>query len=168
MNKMIYVDESGIDNKCHRKYCWKERGKNIQTNNTGKEYIRTTIIGALRDGDKEKKEKKKPFSLLSFYGTTNKDIFLYWLKKCLLPKIKEDDVIIMDNASIHKSTEVKELIESKNAKLIYQPPYSPFLNKIENYWAFIKNMLCNNNKYTDNFNDNLKYVCNLKYGGGEI
>jgi hypothetical protein len=68
LNKLIYVDESGIDNKCHRKYCWRERGKNIPTNNTGKEYVRTTIIGVLRDGNKEKKEEKKPFSLLSFYG----------------------------------------------------------------------------------------------------
>jgi transposase len=160
---MIYVDESGIDSKCHRKHCWCEKGKNIPTNNTGKEYIRTTIIGALRDGDKAKNETKKQMALLSFYGTTNKETFLFWLKKCLLPRIKKDDVIIMDNASIHKSIEVRKLIESKKARLIYQPPYSPFLNKIENYWAFLKSMLYNNSKYIDNFNDNLRYVCNLKY-----
>jgi transposase len=102
------------------------------------------------------------------YGTTNKEIFIYWLRECLSPKLKRDDAVIMDNVSIHKSIKVKELIESKKAKLIYQPPYSPFLNKIENYWAFIKKMLCSHSKYINNFNDNLKYVCNLKYGGGEI
>jgi transposase len=137
----------------------------MPTNSAGKEYIRTTIIGALRDGDKKKKERKKPFSLLSFHGTADKEMFLFWLRRCLLPKIKEDDVIIMDNASIHKSIEVRELIESKKARLIYQPPYSPFLNKIENYWAFMKKTLCNNSKFIDNFDENLKYVCNLKYGG---
>jgi transposase len=92
-------------------------------------------------------------------------MFLNWLEYCLLPELKEDDVVIMDNASIHKSIKVQELIESKKAKLIYQPPYTPILNKIENYWAFIKKMLDNNSKYTNNFDDNLKYVCNLKYSG---
>jgi transposase len=59
------------------------------------------------------------------------------------------DIIIIDNTSIYKSMEVKELIESKKrAKLIYQLPYTSILNKIENYWDFIKKkMLCNNGKY---------------------
>ena len=36
------------------------------------------------------------------------------------------------------SKETKKLIEEKGCKLIYLPPYSPELNKIENYWAIIK------------------------------
>jgi hypothetical protein len=42
------------------------------------------------------------------------------------------------------------------------------IDKIENYWVFIKKTLCNHSKYIGNFNDNLKYICNLKYGGGKI
>jgi transposase len=34
--------------------------------------------------------------------------------------------------------ETRKLIEEKGCKLIYLPPYSPDLNKIENYWAIIK------------------------------
>jgi transposase len=78
--------------------------------------------------------------------------------------LKEGDVVIMDNASIHKSTEVKELIESVGAKLIYQPPYSPFLNKIEHYWAFMKKMLNYNLQKFKNFTDCLQWVLNQRYG----
>jgi transposase len=102
-------------------------------------------------------------SLISFIGTTNKETFIYWIQKHLLPKLKKGDVVIMDNASIHKSAIIKKLIESKKAKLIYQPPYSPFLNKIENYWSFLKKAMCNI-KEDMKFNDKLTKVCNLKYG----
>ena len=37
----------------------------------------------------------------------------------------------MDNATIHHDPRVKELIEAAGARLIYLPPYSPFLNPIE-------------------------------------
>ena len=45
----------------------------------------------------------------------------------------------MDNASIHKSITVEEVIKSAGCSLIYLPPYSPDFNPIENYWAVMKN-----------------------------
>lgn len=47
----------------------------------------------------------------------------------------------MDNASFHKSTKVKDLIESVGGKLIYLPPYSPDLNPIERVWANVKRLI---------------------------
>ena len=46
--------------------------------------------------------------------------------------------MILDNASIHRSSKVRELIEQAGCYLIYLPPYSPDLNPIENYWAVLK------------------------------
>ncbi|KAG1060993.1 hypothetical protein G6F41_012506 [Rhizopus arrhizus] len=43
--------------------------------------------------------------------------------------------LVMDNAAIHKVTEVKDLIASRGYKVIYLPPYLPFLNPIELFWA---------------------------------
>ncbi|KAF9991510.1 hypothetical protein BGZ80_009079, partial [Entomortierella chlamydospora] len=44
----------------------------------------------------------------------------------------------MDNASIHKSPQVRELIEEACHFCKYLPPYSPFLNPIEECWSKIK------------------------------
>ncbi len=43
----------------------------------------------------------------------------------VLPKIKEGDCLIMDNAKIHLGEMVREIIEQEKARLIYLPPYSP-------------------------------------------
>ncbi|OQK18626.1 hypothetical protein AU255_12685 [Methyloprofundus sedimenti] len=47
----------------------------------------------------------------------------------------------MDNASVHKVDEIKDLIQKTGAKLIYLPPYSPDLNPIELAWNKIKQYL---------------------------
>ena len=46
--------------------------------------------------------------------------------------------LIMDNAAIHKVTEIQNLITSRGYKATYLPPYSPFLNPIELFWSKIK------------------------------
>lgn len=40
----------------------------------------------------------------------------------------------MDNAAIHKSLEIRKVIEKSGCKLVYLPPYSPDLNPIEHFW----------------------------------
>ena len=47
----------------------------------------------------------------------------------------------MDNASFHKSNQVKRLIESVGGKLMYSPPYSPDMNPIEHVWANLKQLI---------------------------
>lgn len=42
---------------------------------------------------------------------------------------------IMDNVPFHKASELRELIESYGHNLLFLPPYSPFLNCIENMFS---------------------------------
>ena len=44
----------------------------------------------------------------------------------------------MDQLSSHKVDGVVELIEAKDAFVLYLPPYSPDLNPIESMWSKIK------------------------------
>jgi transposase len=44
----------------------------------------------------------------------------------------------MDNALIHTSPEIQNIIESRGYKYVYLPPYSPFLNPIEEFWSEVK------------------------------
>lgn len=70
---------------------------------------------------------------MSYEGTLNGELFLYFLKNFLVPQLKSGDVVICDNATAHKVDNVQELIESKGARLVYLPPYSPDLSPIELY-----------------------------------
>ena len=44
----------------------------------------------------------------------------------------------MDNATWHKTEEVKNFCENNNITLLFLPPYSPEFNPIERVWSFLK------------------------------
>ena len=46
--------------------------------------------------------------------------------------------LVMDNASIHTPIKVRELVENRGYKCLYLPPYSPFLNPIEEFLSKVK------------------------------
>ena len=41
----------------------------------------------------------------------------------------------MDNVTFHKNKEMKAMVEAKGHIIIFLPPYSPFLNPIENMFS---------------------------------
>jgi enoyl-[acyl-carrier-protein] reductase (NADH) len=49
-------------------------------------------------------------------------------------------LIILDNASSHRNTRVKEIINKEN-HLLYAVPYQHFTNSIENYFSMLKSRL---------------------------
>ena len=50
-------------------------------------------------------------------------------------------VVVIDNASFHKSKKIVELIQAANCKIIFLPPYSPDFNPIEHHWTAVKNAI---------------------------
>jgi hypothetical protein len=54
-----------------------------------------------------------------------------WLASCLLPLLNPGQVVVMDNATFHKGGRIEQLIQDAGCQLLYLPPYSPDLNKIE-------------------------------------
>jgi hypothetical protein len=44
-------------------------------------------------------------------------------------------IVVMDNLPCHKVAGIQEAIESRQARLLYLPPYSPDLNPIEQAFA---------------------------------
>jgi len=61
-----------------------------------------------------------------------------WLAPSLVAYLKPGDIVILDNASFHKGGNIREIIESAGCEVWYLPPYSPDLNKRENWWAVLK------------------------------
>lgn len=81
------------------------------------------------------------------HGTSNGDIFQDFVEKELLPQLlpfngsNSNSIVVMDNASIHHSQAIFDLISSVGALLIYLPPYSPDLNPIEEAFSSVKSYL---------------------------
>ncbi len=74
-----------------------------------------------------------------FHGPCNTNVFNTWVEQFLIKELKPGQVVIMDNASFHKSLKTIELIESVGRKVIFlPPPYSPDLNPIEKFWYNMK------------------------------
>jgi len=74
----------------------------------------------------------------SLDGNCNVQTTNAWLRDHLLPELKKGSVIVMDNASFHKSQETRDIIKAAGCFVLFLPPYSPHLNPIEKLWANIK------------------------------
>lgn len=76
-----------------------------------------------------------------FEGYSNRLIFETYVELILVPVLKPGMVLIIDNASFHKSKKVIQLLENIGCRIIFLPPYSPDFNPIEHHWASIKNAI---------------------------
>jgi transposase len=74
-------------------------------------------------------------------GPINGDWFEAYVTQVLVPELRPDDVVIMDNLSSHKRAWVREKIEAAGAALRFLPPYSPDFNPIEKAFSRLKAML---------------------------
>jgi len=46
--------------------------------------------------------------------------------------------VVIDNSSFYPQQRIKQLISQAGCEVIFLTPYSPDLNKIENFWARLK------------------------------
>ena len=80
-------------------------------------------------------------------GTVDRKRFTQWVRQKLCPKLgkyhlrQDNSIVILDNATIHHSEEIVNLIRATGAKIIYLPPYSPDLNPIELMFGIYKRTL---------------------------
>lgn len=130
---LIFIDESGVNLQMAPRYgraYGKERAVISAPYQRGN---MITVIGAISLHRVE----------TAMYGqwAANSEIFIHFIEKNLLPILKPEHVIVMDNVNFHKSEKVRELIGSVGAKVIYLPPYHPELNPIEEMWSKIKGVL---------------------------
>jgi transposase len=71
-------------------------------------------------------------------GAMTGDVFVAYVRQQLAPTLRPGDVVVMDNLSSHKRSDVRDAIEAVGATLRYLPPYSPDLNPIEKAIAKLK------------------------------
>jgi len=132
-NRLYYIDECGVDTYVYRKYAYAPRGTKVYGNISGKKFKRTNIVAA--------KCGSLIVAPMIYDGTTDAALFEHWFEHALLKEIPKGSYCIMDNAAFHRKGKLHELAQNVGCTVIFLPPYSPDLNKIENYWAWLKGRL---------------------------
>ena len=91
------------------------------------------------------------FAPFIFEGYSNKAIYETYVEHVLAPALRPGMVVVIDNASFHKSARVIKLIEERGCRVIFLSPYSPDFNPIEHHWTAIKNAIRKVAETTNNF-----------------
>ena len=129
----IYLDESGINTNLTRLYAhalhWK-RAVDAAPLNTP---TATTVLSSIRlDGTT---------IFTTYQGGTTAARFREYIENQLVPSLKKEDLVVMDNMRSHHAKAVKQLLDSSKVTYLYLPPYSPDLNPIEKMWSKLKAFL---------------------------
>lgn len=97
---------------------------------------RLTVLGALsRDGF---------LAAMSIVAATSAKVFLAFLHSVLLPvlqRVKPDAIVLIDNLSAHKGTEVAAAFAAARIPVRFLPRYSPDLSPIEPGWGKMKTIV---------------------------
>ena len=60
-------------------------------------------------------------------GAMTGEMFLAYVENCLVPTLRRNDIVVMDNCRVHLGTGIGRAIETVGATLRYLPKYSPGL-----------------------------------------
>lgn len=137
--QMIFIDESGADKRDgFRKKGWAPSGVTpVQVGRFNREQRCQILAAYTQDG----------VELARVYpGSTDAALFMDFIEQLLQhcgrwPDAKS--VLIMDNASFHRSDEIEQMCAEAGVELVYLPPYSPDFNPIEEFFAELKNFIKN-------------------------
>lgn len=146
----VYVDEAGMDNRDDYAYGWNQKGQRFHALKSGRRQGRVNMIAALCN--------RKLLAPFTVEGACNRFVFETWLSNCLVPILIPGQVVILDNATFHKGGHIQQLIEQAGCKLLYLPPYSPDLNKIEQCWSWLKSRIRKQLEQFDCLRDAIEYV----------
>ena len=78
---------------------------------------------------------------MSIQGSSDTESFGLYVRNVLSPRLRDGQIVVMDNLSVHKGKWVRELIESRGCQLWLLPSYSPDMNPIEEAFSKVKNLI---------------------------
>lgn len=128
--RLVFIDETGTWTNMARLRGRARRGRRVIGRVPWGHWKTVTFVAALRhDGIVAPFVIDRPMNAV---------IFVEYVRQCLAPTLLPGDIVSMDNLSVHKVEEVRQLIEATGAELRYLPSYSPDFNPIEQAFAKLK------------------------------
>ncbi|KAG2225686.1 hypothetical protein INT45_012158 [Circinella minor] len=142
-SECVFIDEAGFNRNMHRSHGWSDIGKackiTVETKGPNLSILGAiTTHGVITLSRREvyaptTKKRKSDDSPAPKKGTTGSD-FMDSLNNPYR-------YLVMDNAAIHRTIDVKDWVTERGFEIIYLPPYSPFLNPIEEFWSKLKDVV---------------------------
>ncbi len=129
--RFVFLDETGATTNMTRRYGWGPRSERLVDATPWGHWSTTTFV--------RRPAGKRPCGAIG--GAMDGAAFRTYVEQVLVPELRKDDVVVMDNLPAHKVVGVREAIRAAGASTLYLPPYSPDLNPIEQVFAKIKALL---------------------------
>lgn len=135
--EIVSVDESGFDSKPRPVYGYAKKGHRATAQcRQSSDRTRHTLLMAV---------SSHASSHHVFHsGRVNGKTFAEFVESMPFPS---GAVLVLDNASIHKTREVQQVMARKGYTPMYTPPYSPGFNPIEHCFGAIKTQ-CKQHSHT--------------------
>lgn len=131
--QLVFLDETGTSLSMVPRYGWAPKGERAcGTVPTGHRRHHTLISSLTLAG-------MGPSLLLE--GSVDRTVFDTFLTDLLLPTLTAGQTVILDNASIHKGTRTRVVLEAAGIQLCFLPTASPEFNPIEHAFAKLKQHL---------------------------
>lgn len=129
---------------------WSPKGTRCPGERRGHRTQRVSMAAALCQG--------QVLAPLTFEGYCISDLIVSWIEQQLAPLLRAGQVVILDNASFHKSRRLREAVEAGGARVLFLPRYSPDLNDSEHLWPKIKNTVAKDNTPDRPFRDKVDHA----------
>jgi transposase len=128
----VYFDESGFVSHTYRPHGWAIRGKEVFARIKGRNRKQTNLIMAKRGSEW--------LAPMLFKASCTHLTVTAWIKQMLLPVLRTNSLVIMDNAPFHNKPKIADILESQGHTLLPLPRYSPDFNPIEQQFAVLKRL----------------------------
>jgi transposase len=131
--RLVFIDETAVSTNMARLRGRAPRGVRVIGSVPLGAWQTITFVAALRHD--------KMTAPMAVEGAMNGEMFLAYVEQCLVPTLRRNDIVVMDNCRIHLVAGVREAIEKARATLRYLPKYSPDLNPIEMSYSKFKTFM---------------------------
>ena len=131
--RLVFLDETAVSTNMVRLRGRAPRGIRLIGRVPLGEWKTITFVAALRHN--------KMVAPMVIEGAMSGEIFLAYVEQCLVPTLRCNDIVVMDNFRAHKVPGIREAIEKAHATVRYLPKYSPDLNPIELPYSKFKDHL---------------------------
>jgi transposase len=133
LNRLVFLDEFGAATNMTRSRARGPRGRRVVAKAPhGHWKVLSTVAAMTVSG---------MLTGCTFDAPVDTEMFLAFVERFLLPRLRPDHVVVLDNLPAHKSGRIDRLVESAGARVLRLPPYSPDFNPIEMAISKIKALL---------------------------